>query len=90
MDTKTDAGVAVTPDFQMRPMGPGQPETIDVYLMGRDTKFGAGGGVESHAGASGGGVSGGTFLTLDIDVDANAANNSRSSVSARFRKRIGE
>ncbi len=80
------------PDFQIKPNGLGASETIEVYLMSRSASMIAGGGAEFGAGAAGAGVGSGgagAAVTIDVNVDAYSFNNSKSALSARYRKVLG-
>lgn len=80
------------PDLQIKPYGAGEDETVEIYLISRNSKLVAGGGAEFGAGSAGAGVGSGgagAAVTFDINVDAFASNNSKAKLYARYRKILG-
>lgn len=90
-DPATNSGAVFVPDFVITPSGSG-PEMVAVTITGRKATMIAGGGAEFGAGAAGAGAGaggGGAAVVFDVDMDGFAGNNSRSSISARYRMVLG-
>lgn len=80
------------PDFMIVPEAISPKENVTVTLVARQATMMAGGGAEFGAGAAGAGVGAGgagAAVTFDVDVSGFAGNNTKSTVSARYRKVLG-
>jgi len=92
-ETRTALGAnPLPPDFRVQLPDTRDTEVAEVYIVGRVAEMLAGGGAEFGAGSAGAGVGSGgagAAVTFDIDVEGFSGRNSRSILSARYRKVLG-